>query len=342
MTTGIILDRRYLDHNMGAWHPESPQRLEAVYGMIEAGLPFSLEIIPPRLAADREIEYVHACEYVAMIKQTSGKPHVSLDPDTSTSAKSYETALLAAGGAIAAADAIMDNRIANAFALVRPPGHHAEFREARGFCLFNNVAIAAEHLLRTRGLKRILIADWDLHHGNGTQHAFYSRKDVLYFSTHQYPYYPGTGSWRESGAGEGEGFTVNVPLRPGKGDGDYVFIYRTILGRIAASFQPEFILVSAGFDIYAGDPLGGMSVTGKGFGALASELAHMAEKLCQDRILFVLEGGYDLEGLAEGVKRVLGQLSGEAETVLVRAEISDETRREIEPVLDVQGKYWPL
>jgi len=342
MTTGIVKDRRYFDHNMGAGHVESPDRLRAIYALIEEGLSFPVESVEPRPASKKEIECVHAPEYVDFISRTAGRPYVRLDPDTSTTAESYETALLAAGGALEAADKIMDGKIRNGFALVRPPGHHAEYNQAKGFCLFNNIAIAAEHLLRNRGLAKVLIADWDLHHGNGTQNAFYLRNDVLFFSTHQFPHYPGSGHWDEVGAEAGEGFTVNVPLAAGKGDGDYLFIYRNVLGPIAAAYRPDFILVSAGFDIYGGDPLGGMEITKEGFGALAAELKAMADKLCRGRILFVLEGGYSLTGLAEGVESVLSQLSGKGKPPAVKADISAGARKEIAPVFDIHRKYWPF
>jgi acetoin utilization deacetylase AcuC-like enzyme len=342
MKTGIVKDKRYFDHDMGLSHPESPRRLEAIYAMIDAGLPFSYELIEPRSADEEEIKFVHAPEYVSLVKQTADRERVILDPDTSTSPRSYETALLAAGGAIKAVETIMEGKIRNGFALVRPPGHHAERNQAKGFCIFNNIAIAAEHLLRRHDLKRILIADWDLHHGNGTQNSFYFRNDVLFFSTHQFPYYPGSGSWDEVGEDEGEGFTVNVPLSPGKGNEDYLFIYRNILGPIAAAYKPEFILVSAGFDIYAGDPLGGMQITGEGFAALASELIRLAKDHCGDKILFMLEGGYDPEGLTEGVKQVLLQLAGEGNIPALKADISIAARKEIAPVFDIQKKYWPL
>jgi len=342
MTTGIVKDMRYLAHDMGADHVESPRRLEAIYNMIEREIDFPLTLVEPRFATDEEIGYVHHPAYVQFIKQTAGRDRVYLDPDTSTSARSYETALLAAGGLLKAADLIMEGKIQNGFALVRPPGHHAESDHPKGFCIFNNVAIAAEYLVRKYGLKRILIADWDLHHGNGTQNAFYSRNDVLFFSTHQFPYYPGSGYWDEIGKEAGDGFTVNVPLSPGKTDEDYLFIYKNILGPIAAAYKPEFILVSAGFDIYAGDPLGGMLVTGEGFGALAAALLSMAGDQAQGRILFTLEGGYNLEGLADGVHEVLSQLAAKKTPPAIRANISNRSEQEISPIIDIQKNYWPL
>jgi len=341
MSTGIVEDRRYAEHDMGPGHPESPQRIEAINKMLEEEKIFSAyTLIEPRLAEEEEIELIHHPSYFEKIKKTSGKQRVYLDPDTSTSARSYETALLAAGGLMKAADMIMEQKIRNGFALVRPPGHHAEASEARGFCLFNNVAIAAQYLIEKYGLKRVLIVDWDLHHGNGTQHSFYSRSDVLYFSTHQFPHYPGTGYWNEVGSGDGEGYTVNVPLSPGKGDEDFIFIFQQILSPITAAYNPEFILVSAGFDIFEGDPLGGMDVSAKGFGALAAELMTMAHATARDRLLFTLEGGYNLTGLADGVKNVLLVLGGKEKVPVKTLRVSASTLEELTPIFKVQGKYW--
>jgi len=341
MTTGIVKDWIFLEHKAGPYHPESPARLDVIYRMIENDPDFSaFPIIPTRSATEDEIRSIHAPEYIERVRKTEGKERVSLDPDTATSARSYEVALLAAGSLLQAAGFIMEGKIQNAFAFIRPPGHHAEARQAMGFCLFNNVAIAAEHLVRHSGLKRILIVDWDLHHGNGTQHSFYRRKDVLYFSAHQYPYYPGTGWWNETGEGEGEGYTFNVPLSPGKTDEDYLFIFRNFLSPLAAKFRPEFIIVSAGFDIGDGDPLGGMRVTSRGFAAMAAELSGLAESQCGGRILFALEGGYDLGTLRDGSKEVLLQLAGLKQRPAVQAEASDEMKNELAPAYSLLQKYW--
>ncbi|MCX7974920.1 MAG: histone deacetylase [Candidatus Aminicenantes bacterium] len=341
MITGLVRDWRYLNHEMGPYHVESPARLEVIYRMIEEEPDLAnLVLIEPREAKEDEIALIHYPSYIDRLKETKGKPRVILDPDTSTCALSYETALLAVGGVLEAARAIMEKRIDNAFALVRPPGHHAEASRAMGFCLFNNVAIAARWLRQQYGLERILIIDWDLHHGNGTQHAFYREKEVLYFSTHQFPYYPGTGSWEEVGEGEGLGFTFNVPLSPGKGDADFLFIFKEILGPIVDIYQPQFILVSAGFDIYSGDPLGGMMVTGVGFAALAGLLLEMARKICDSRLLLVLEGGYSLEGLRSGVKEILFQLSGLKEPPEIEPVISALTKKELEPAFKNLRQYW--
>jgi len=235
----------------------------------------------------------------------------------------------------------MEGRVGSAFALVRPPGHHAEASQAMGFCFFNNVAVGAEYLIRRHGLRRILVVDWDLHHGNGTQHAFYSRREVLYFSTHQVPLYPGTGAVRETGAGPGLGYNLNVPLTSGKGDADFLHVFRKILGPVSAQFKPEFILVSAGFDIAAGDPLGGMAVSREGFGLLTDALSGMAAKSAAGRIAFVLEGGYDLPALRNGVREVLDRL-GRPTAPLPELAASEKTRLELGPCFQIFRNYWDL
>ena len=342
MKTGIVKDLRYLDHDMGTSHVENPKRLMAIYDMIDLDFPFPLEIIQPRAADLDEIIWTHTLSHINRIKDTSGKDRVSLDPDTSTSALSYDTALLAVGGLLEACRAVMEGKIQNGFALTRPPGHHAEAAQAMGFCLFNNVAVAADYLLKNFGLERIMIIDWDIHHGNGTQHSFYDRSDVLYFSTHQFPFYPGTGHWGEIGEGQGKGYTVNVPLYGENGDSEFLYIFKNILSPIAAEFKPDFILVSAGFDISTADPLGEMNVSTSGFGALALELMNLAKTHCQDKIQFTLEGGYDLQGLRDGVKQVLLQLSGNASDPGINATCSPQLEKELQSVFEIQRKFWKI
>jgi acetoin utilization deacetylase AcuC-like enzyme len=342
MKTGIVKDWRYAEHTMGDHHPESPRRIQAIYEMLEEEKIFStFPLVAPRAATHEEIALIHTREYIEQIKATAGRPRVYLDPDTSTSPRSYEIALLAVGGLLEAVDRIMEEKIQNGFALVRPPGHHAEASQARGFCIFNNIAIAARYLTEKWGLRRVLIADWDIHHGNGTQNSFFSSRDVLYFSTHQYPHYPGTGHWSEVGSGKGEGFTVNVPLTGGKTDDDFLFVYRKLLLPIAESFKPEFVLVSAGFDIFAGDPLGGMELSIAGFGALTAELMGLAEQPSRNRILLTLEGGYNLFALKDGVKSVLLALSGREQTSPAKLNPSAALERELAPVFKVMKVYWP-
>jgi len=310
--TGIVKDQRYLQHSAGAYHPESPERLAAVHAMLDKP-PISQKFIQiaPREATHKEIEMIHAPSYVEYIASTAGKDSVYLDADTATSPESYEIAKLAVGGLLNAIDAVMQKKVDNAFALVRPPGHHAEHDRAAGFCIFNNVAIGALHAINKYNLKKILIVDWDLHHGNGTQHSFEDDPRVLYFSTHQYPYYPGTGSLQEIGRGKGEGYTINVPLSTGADDAAFVKIFRKILQPAALQYKPDFVLLSAGFDTYFQDPLGGMRVTPKGFAALTRIMLDIADSCCEGRFVVVLEGGYHVMGLAESIKAVLEEMRGD-------------------------------
>jgi acetoin utilization deacetylase AcuC-like enzyme len=310
--TGIVKDKRYLQHSAGFSHPESPQRLAAIYEMLENPImSWKFTEIEPREATHDEIATVHSVDYINFIASTAGQDCVYLDPDTATSPETYQIAKLAVGGLCDAINYVITGDVNNAFAFVRPPGHHAERAAAAGFCVFNNVAIGAMHAILKHNMKRVLIVDWDLHHGNGTQHLFYNDPRVLYFSTHQYPYYPGTGGQDEIGQGQGEGYTVNVPLPGGAGDETFVKIFRQILEPVALKFNPEIILLSAGFDIYFQDPLGGMRVTPEGFAALMRILLNIADSCCQGRVVAVLEGGYHVQGLTKSVKAVLEEMLDE-------------------------------
>jgi acetoin utilization deacetylase AcuC-like enzyme len=313
--TGIVRDERYLNHSMGDYHPERPERLEAIYAMLlEPDMAGKLREVPVRLAEKEELLLIHTPRYVETLAATAGQEYTYLDPDTQTSAGSYEAALLAAGGLCQAISMVISGDLDNAFALVRPPGHHAERSRAMGFCLFNNVAIGARYAQKYLHLERILVVDWDLHHGNGTQHSFEDDPSILYFSAHQYPYYPGTGDFSEAGRGRGKGFTVNVPLPMGCGDGEYVAIFESILRPIALEFSPDLIMVSAGFDTYEGDPLGGMKVTPRGFAAMTRSLMGMASACCSGRVVMTLEGGYNVEGQRDSVREVLKEMAGLALT----------------------------
>ena len=272
------------------------QRLE------ESGTAAHLTRIEPRRAEDEWITQVHSPSYVASLNRhapTSGR--VSLDPDTSMSPGSLPAAYLAAGGALAAVDAIMAQQVDHVFCAVRPPGHHAEAGRAMGFCLFNNVAIAARYVQKKYGLTRVLIVDWDVHHGNGTQHSFEEDPSVLFFSTHQYPHYPGTGRGTERGKGAGEGFTVNVPMEAGEGDAEYHAIFLKSLVPAADAFKPEFVMISAGFDAHKDDPLASMGLTEAGYADLTDIVAGIAKRHANGRILSSLEGGYNLTALAYSV-----------------------------------------
>jgi acetoin utilization deacetylase AcuC-like enzyme len=344
--TGIVKDQRYLQHSAGAYHPESPERLAAVHAMLaNPAMVDKFVQIAPREATHKEIEMVHALSYVEYIASTAGKDSVYLDPDTATSPESYEIAKLAAGGLLNAIDSVMERKVGNAFALVRPPGHHAEYDRAAGFCIFNNVAIGAMHAINKYGLKKILIVDWDLHHGNGTQHSFEDDPRVLYFSTHQYPYYPGTGSLQEIGRGKGAGYTINVPLSTGMGDADFVKIFRKILVPVANQYRPDFVLLSAGFDTYFQDPLGGMRVTPKGFAALTRMLLDIADACCAGRFVVVLEGGYHVMGLAESIKAVLEEMRDDthySEEKLAALEKETGADNIIKQVTAKISPYWKL
>lgn len=310
--TGIVKDKRYLQHSAGFAHPESPERLAAIYEMLDnPAMSWKFTEIEPREATHAEIATIHSPSYIDFIAGTAGKDCIMLDPDTATSPETYEIAKLAVGGVCNAIDNVVEGEVDNAFAFVRPPGHHAERDAAAGFCIFNNVAVGAMHAILKHGMEKVLIVDWDLHHGNGTQHIFYDDPRVLYFSTHQYPYYPGTGGIDEIGQGKGEGYTVNVPLHGGAGDDAFVKIFRQILGPVAMEFNPELVILSAGFDIYFQDPLGGMRVTPDGFAALMRVLLNIADSCCGGRLVAVLEGGYNVQGLTRSVKTVLEEMLGE-------------------------------
>jgi acetoin utilization deacetylase AcuC-like enzyme len=313
--TGIVKDHRYLKHNAGFGHPESPQRLQATHEMLETPEMVGKFIeISPRYASHEEIARIHSPEYIDMVAETAGKTSVYLDPDTATAPESYDIAKLAVGGLLNAVDAVVSGELDNAFALIRPPGHHAGSGNAAGFCIFNNVAIAAMHALSHHKMQKVMIVDFDLHHGNGTQEQFYGNNQVLYFSSHQYPYYPGTGGFEEMGSGSGMGFTVNVPLRTGLDDAQYVKLYRHILLPVAMKFKPELILLSAGFDPYYLDPLGGMKVTPAGFAHLTRIIMDIADECCGGKLVVTLEGGYHLRGLAESIKMVLLEMRDDTHT----------------------------
>ncbi|MEA2074995.1 MAG: histone deacetylase [Euryarchaeota archaeon] len=341
--TGFVYHEDYLRHDTGN-HPESVERLVCIMKRLkERGLTEKMERILPVRASKEQIEYVHTGAYLEKVEAMSRRGGGMLDPDTPLCSATYSTASLAAGGVIKAADAVMDesNALKHIFALVRPPGHHANSNRGRGFCIFNNVAIAAKHLKRKYGAKRILIADWDVHHGNGTQDVFFEDPSVLYFSMHQYPHYPGTGWINEVGKGDGEGFTVNVPLPIGTGDAGYLYALNTILVPIAAEFQPEFVLVSAGFDAHTADPLASMHVTSLGFGLFTNVIMAIAKKSCGGRVVLTLEGGYNLDAIAESTLSVFNSLlanTGEIKGGAVGT--SAQVMKRVEEIKEVQREYW--
>ena len=309
MTPTLLLsDPLFSRHDPGRGHPECPARLESIHALLaRAPLP-GLRHAAPRPALPAELQAAHAPVLLDGLARLRGQ-HAQLDPDTGMSPDSWDAAVLAAGAAVGAVEEVLQGRARNAFALVRPPGHHAEPERAMGFCLLNNVAVAAE-AARRQGAERVLVLDWDVHHGNGTQACFWERRDVLYQSVHQFPYYPGTGAPHEVGAGAGAGFSVNCGLPPGCTDADYGAVFHGLLLPIAQAFRPQLVLVSAGFDPHEQDPLGGMVVTERGFAAMCAAARALAEELCEGRLVLLLEGGYSLSGLAHGVHACLEVLTG--------------------------------
>jgi acetoin utilization deacetylase AcuC-like enzyme len=311
---GLVYDPLYLWHDTGA-HPESALRLTTIMHVLtEAGLTSRLVPLSARDATVEEVAMVHAERYIAEVREMAKQGGAWADPDTYISPRSYDAALRAAGGCLVATDSALDGATQSAFCLVRPPGHHAMPDAAMGFCLFDNVAIAARHAVRERGIERVAIVDFDIHHGNGTQAAFYEDPAVLYFSTHQYPYYPGTGHLEEIGAGEGRGFNVNVPLPAGCGDDEYRRVFDEALEPLLDRFAPQLILVSAGYDGHFDDPLASMTLSVAGYGEMMSFLRRKAEELCQGRLVCVLEGGYHLMAEAWAVRTCLEVLLGDKPT----------------------------
>ena len=310
--TLVLTHPAFLRHDPGPGHPESPARLSAILELLDETPVDGVVRALPREARPGELEGVHTPAHLAAFHALRGRA-ARVDQDTAASPDTVEAALLAAGAAVGATEAVLEGRARNAFALVRPPGHHAEPGRAMGFCFLNNAAVAAE-AARRKGAERVLVLDWDVHHGNGTQAAFWGRRDVLYQSVHQFPYYPGTGAAHEVGAGAGAGYTVNVPLPGGSTDGDMAAVFDGVLLPVARAFRPDVVLVSAGFDPHEDDPLGGMVVTTRGFAAMCSAVKALADEACGGKLVLLLEGGYSLEGTSEAAHACLEVLAGRTDT----------------------------
>lgn len=308
--TGVIWEPIYTEHVMNRFHPETPARLLGIKEVLDKTEVGKQTVkLRARPATKDEIAWVHDKEYIDLIEKTEGKT-VALDPDTTACPKTWESALMAAGGTMECVRAVIEGEVDNAYAFVRPPGHHAESSMARGFCIFNNIAIAAEYAVRKHDIKRIAIVDFDVHHGNGTEHAFYDRPDVFYISTHRWPYYPGTGSRNDHGQGKGKGYTLNIPFAGGADDGEYRKVYEEIVFPVVAEYKPEIILVSAGYDAHQSDVMGGMNVTTETYNWITQGLLDVANRCCNGNLVMVLEGGYDIEALKECVEGALKVLEG--------------------------------
>jgi acetoin utilization deacetylase AcuC-like enzyme len=331
----------FADHLTPPGHPERVERFEVMQVVAAEFRQRGVAVETPRPATDEEIARIHERDYITLIRETAGRA-TALDPDTFTSPHTWEAACLAAGAAIGAVDRVLEaGEGARAFALVRPPGHHAERNRAMGFCFFNSIAIAAAHA-RARGLSRVAIVDFDVHHGNGTQWSFYDDPNVLFVSSHQYPYYPGTGAAEDIGRGAGTGFTVNLPLAAGATDADYELAYSKLALPVVAQFRPELVLVSAGYDAHLDDPLAGMRLTAPYFGRLMHAIAGVADECCKGRLVAITEGGYDLAGLAASLRASLHALMGEGDGDVRPEGSRSRGEATIAAVTPHLSKYWTL
>lgn len=310
MTVAIYYSDIFLQHDTGA-HPESRARLEAIMSRLESAPDLGDVTFPEVLPTSPEIvKQTHTPSYVDAVARMASLGGDWLDGDTIVSPASWEAALHAAGAAIDAAEAVATGKFSSAFVAPRPPGHHATVGRGMGFCLFNNVALAAQHLVQNHLAERVAIVDVDVHHGNGTQDIFYQNRDVLAFSVHQSPLYPGTGHYSETGRGEGEGYTVNVPLPPGSGDAAYDYVIESVLPALLRRFQPDIVFIPCGYDLHWRDPLANMKATVPGFAGMVRRIKALADELCGGKIVCTLEGGYDLQALSAGVEATIRVLTG--------------------------------
>ncbi len=341
MSLILIHTDRFLEHQPPPGHPERVERGEVMHAVAAAWKQRGRIVQAPRPATFDELRRVHSDAHLAAIDKTAGRA-VSLDPDTFTSPHSRDVALLAAGAAIGGVEAIVQSRASRVLALVRPPGHHAERDRAMGFCFYNNVAAAAAHAL-TLGIERVAIVDYDVHHGNGTQWIFYDEPRVLYVSTHQYPFYPGTGAADDVGRGKGAGFTLNVPLQAGATDGDYSEVFKTLVIPVVDQFRPALILISAGYDAHERDPLARMRLSTAGYAALTKSLCDAADRNCHGRIVALTEGGYDLSALRSCLDSTVTVLDGAAVPPAGKpSAVTSRSHEAIAAVRAAQSKFWKL
>jgi acetoin utilization deacetylase AcuC-like enzyme len=343
MTTVYTTHPRYTEHDQPT-HPEHAGRIRAVWARLEeSGLRDRMQAVDPVPVSDDLILTVHTPDYLDLLERVSAQSRqMHLDADTYAGHGSLEIARLSAGGAVAAVDAVLRGAASNGLAAVRPPGHHAMPDHGMGFCLLGNIAIAARYAQRQYGLERVLIVDYDVHHGNGTEAMFYNDPSVLFISLHQYPLYPGTGEATDIGAGKGTGFNINVPLPPNCGDGNYLHLFEQIVLKAAERFAPELILVSAGFDAHWADPLAGMRVSLPGYAAMTSALVRLAERLCGGKIVFVMEGGYNLDALSFGVCNIARVLLGDQPTDPMGLSPSKRPEPDVAPLLELLRRLHKL
>jgi acetoin utilization deacetylase AcuC-like enzyme len=348
-STAVFYDPIYMEHDTGHGHPERPERLQTTMQMLEGvGLAEKVRIISPRDASVEEIALVHPRSYIEKVKGLAESGGGWLDPDTHIGVRSYDAALKSTGAVLEGLERIFSGDIDNAFCLVRPPGHHATAERGMGFCLFNNNAVAARFAMQEFGVSRIFILDWDAHHGNGLQDIFYDDDKVLYVSLHQYPHYPGTGSTGEVGIGAGEGYTVNFPLPARTGEEVYLAAFDQVILPIARAYQPELVLISAGYDGHFSDLLCSMLLRGHSYAEMAIRLKDLAEEFCGGKMMAALEGGYDLVGIAISMTDTIAVMAGE--DIRVEEDVDSETiypssRRGMEIVESTRealSQYWPI
>jgi acetoin utilization deacetylase AcuC-like enzyme len=352
VVTEVIYDNIFLSHQTGPGHPENSKRLEAILeGITTSGLKDKLLWARPSEADVEVIALVHSQEYIAQVASLSAaKRLVHLDPDTVVSEKTFQCARYAVGGVLQGLQDMAGGRCDNGFALVRPPGHHARKASGMGFCIFNNVAVGAEYAIREMGWKQVVIIDWDAHHGNGVQEIFYDRDDVLYISLHQYPHYPGTGHFTEVGQGRGEGFTINLPFSPGSGDSEYLLALEKIILPIATQFDPQLVLVCAGYDGHRDDPLSSLDLSTDVFNKMTGQVRELAQICCEGRLLAVLEGGYGLDSLSDSVVATLKALMAPASEISEKQEkepstipgSSSSSEEMVEKLKNYFARYWKM
>jgi len=349
--TGLVYHEGYLRHDPGSQHPESPERLRRTVGLFQAKNIMTspkLSLLKPDPAVEEDLLRVHSASYIEKIRSMSkgGSFPKFLTMDTPVQEGTFDLAKLSAGGAILAGKAVVEGRMKNAFALIRPPGHHAGRDYGGGFCYFNNIAIMIEYLREKHRLKRFMILDWDVHHGNGTQDVFYRDPTVVYFSTHQMPLYPGTGYEEELGAGEGKGYKINIPLQPGTSGLNYPYILEELFEPIAKAFKPEIIAVSAGQDAYFADPIANLKFTIHTYVDNTSYVMRVAERVCEGRVAMVLEGGYHLEAVPHAILGIVTTLANLKDVEItepyptVEQPPSEEVRRTVKRLKSILAEYW--
>lgn len=336
---GIIKDEIYLDHKPGHTHPEHPHRIKSIYRMLKKDFPNDLTLIKPTMASLEQLELVHTSTYIKKVLKTAEHNYTSLAPDTPASANTFVTACSAVGGCLEGLNALVAGDCDISFSLIRPPGHHALPDRAGGFCIFNNVGITAAHAIKTHKMKRILIIDWDVHHGNGVNDFFYDSKDVLYMSTHDTFLYPYTGDWQEAGSGEGEGYTLNIPFPRDFDDDDLFHLYKEIASPAIERFRPQLILVCAGFDAHKDDPIGRSSLSEKGFRWLTHLFLHLRDEIKCPPVFFVLEGGYDFRSLTRSVKEVLTAMKENNHKNALPQVTSEKAESHVEKARQIHARY---